>query len=197
MAFDSPNQEPLAKIGINIDENEHLFRPPPRGSLRVHTRMDTRLLTLRLIPGFDDSMIQHIIQAATQTQLKSLVLQLYGAGNLPTVKNDFIQILAEASDAGVLVVASTQCFSGCVMMGYYATGRALLDAGVVSANDMTLEAITGKLAYLHGRGDLSSKEIGKLMDVSLRGEVTPVDALPAPPLSSEFQRASRSGKKYL
>ena len=62
---------------------------------------------------------------------------------------------------------------------------------------MTLEAITGKLAYLHGRGDLSSKEIGKLMDVSLRGEVTPVDALPAPPLSSEFQRASRSGKKYL
>lgn len=123
LAFDSPNQEPLAKIGINIDENEHLFRPPPRGSLRVHTRMDTRLLTLRLIPGFDDAMMKHIVHAARQTQLKSLVLQLYGAGNLPMIKDDFIRVLADATDAGVLVVASSQCYSGSVVMGYYATGK--------------------------------------------------------------------------
>jgi L-asparaginase len=125
LAFDSPNQEPLAKIGINIDENVHLFRPPPRGSLRVHTSMDTRLLTLRLIPGFDDTMMKHIVQAARQTQLKSLVLQLYGAGNLPMIKDDFIRVLADATDAGVLVVASSQCYSGSVVMGYYATGRSI------------------------------------------------------------------------
>eukprot|EP00522_Entomoneis_paludosa_P003076 CAMPEP_0172474788 /NCGR_PEP_ID=MMETSP1065-20121228/69537_1 /TAXON_ID=265537 /ORGANISM="Amphiprora paludosa, Strain CCMP125" /LENGTH=396 /DNA_ID=CAMNT_0013232979 /DNA_START=31 /DNA_END=1221 /DNA_ORIENTATION=+ len=57
LAFDSPNMDPLAKIGITIDENEHLILPPPRGSLRVHSRMDTRLLTIRLVPGFDDSMM--------------------------------------------------------------------------------------------------------------------------------------------
>lgn len=51
MAFDSPNMEPLAKIGINIEENEHLLLPPARGALRVHTKMDTRTLTLRLVPG--------------------------------------------------------------------------------------------------------------------------------------------------
>jgi L-asparaginase len=47
-AFDSPNLLPLAEIGINIMENEHLFRPPPRGSFKINTDMDTRLITLRL-----------------------------------------------------------------------------------------------------------------------------------------------------
>ena len=39
MAFDSPNVEPLAKIGITIDENEALGLPIPRGPLKIHTRM--------------------------------------------------------------------------------------------------------------------------------------------------------------
>lgn len=62
---------------------------------------------------------------------------------------------------------------------------------------MTLEAITCKLAYLHGRGDLSFQEIAKLMDVSLRGEVTPADEFPEPPFSRELKRATRQGRKNL
>lgn len=70
------------------------------------------------------------------------------------------------------------------------------EAGVVSAHDMTLEAISCKAAYLLGRQDLSTKEVADLMGVSLRGEVTPPEALSPPPLSSTFQRAIRKGKKY-
>lgn len=66
MAFDSPNIEPLAKIGITIDENEHLVLPPAKGQLRVHTRIETRLLTIRLVPGFDDVMIHDMIEANAQ-----------------------------------------------------------------------------------------------------------------------------------
>ena len=54
--------------------------------------------------------------------------------------------------------------------GHYATGKALERAGVVSSNDMTLEAISCKIAYLMGRGDLSKDEIANLMCVSIRGE---------------------------
>ena len=49
-------------------------------------------------------------------------------------------------------------------------GKALEEAGVVSASDMTLEAIACKCAYLFGRQDLSRSEISNLMGVSLRGE---------------------------
>lgn len=113
LAFDSPNLDPLAKIGITIDENEHLCLPPPRGALRVHSRMDTRLLTVRLVPGFDDGMIKALIEAGAESKsLKTLVLQMYGTGNVPSVKDGFIQILADAKEKGVLVVAATQCFTG-------------------------------------------------------------------------------------
>ena len=54
--------------------------------------------------------------------------------------------------------------------GHYATGKALEDVGVTSSNDMTLEAISCKIAYLMGRGDLNRDEIANLMTVSVRGE---------------------------
>lgn len=187
-AFDSPNIPPLAEIGINIKENYHIFRPPPRGSFKINTSMDTRLITLRLVPGFDDASLKAMIEAATQTQLKGLVLQLYGTGNLPSLKDDLIQCLANATAAGVVVVATTQCISGSVIMGRYATGQKLLGAGVVSACDMTVEATTTKLAYLLGRGDLSINEVRDLMTVDLRGEITPECDLPPPPLASTYQR---------
>lgn len=61
---------------------------------------------------------------------------------------------------------------------------------------MTLEAISCKAAYLIGRGDLTNKEVADLMSVSLRGELTPSEALSPPPLPSPYQRASRKGKKF-
>eukprot|EP00797_Seminavis_robusta_P026113 Sro468_g149100.1 asparaginase 1 (410) ;mRNA; r:23611-24840 len=189
LAFDSPNIDALAHIGITIDEHDNLLRPPPKWRFRVHTRMETRLITLRLIPGFDDAMMGHMIHAARETNLKGLVLQLYGTGNLPSLKEDFVQVLADAVQAGVCVVACTQCFTGSVRMGHYATGRALNKAGVVSANDMTVEAANCKLAYLLGRGDLSFDEVRDLMGVDLRGELTPASRLPLPPLSSVYQEA--------
>ena len=170
-AFDSPNLLPLATTGISIKENEHLILPPARGVLRVHTKMDTRLLTIRLVPGFDDKILRHLIIAGAESgTLRALVLQLYGTGNAPSVKEEFIECLKEATELGILVVASTQCHIGSVVMGHYATGRALERAGVVSSNDMTLEATACKIAYLMGRGDLSRDEIADLMTVSMRGE---------------------------
>ncbi len=151
MAFDSPNLEPLAKIGIAINENEHLSLPRPRGALRVHTRMDTRLLTIRLVPGFDDAVIRQIIYGSYESNaLKVLVLQLYGTGNIPTATNSFVQLLADAVESDILVIATTQCQTGNVVIGQYETGLALREAGVISANDMTLEATSCKAAYLLG-----------------------------------------------
>eukprot|EP00970_Alexandrium_tamarense_P009837 scaffold1967_cov199-Alexandrium_tamarense.AAC.19 len=197
LAFNSPNIPPLATVGISIDENSHLILPPARGVLRVHTKMDTRLLALRLVPGFDDQILRHTVRAGAESgSLRALVLQLYGTGNAPSVKEDLVNCLKEATELGILVIAATQCHQGSVMMGHYATGKALERAGVVSSNDMTLEATSCKVAYLMGRGDLSRDEIGKLMCISMRGEVTHNDALPPPPFSSAYQRASRKGRHY-
>jgi len=136
------------------------------------------MVTIRLVPGFDDASIKAMINAARETHLKGLILQLYGTGNLPSVKDDLVHCLADAAEAGVCVVATTQCQTGSVIMGHYATGQKLLNAGVVSASDMTLEATTTKLAYLLGRRDLSIDEVRDLMTVDLRGEITPERDMP-------------------
>ena len=80
--------------------------------------------------------------------------------------------------------------------GTYAVGKALESAGVVSANDMTLEAIACKIGYLYGRRDLSHTEVCRLMGVSLRGEITPVESLSPPPLPSAYQLGLRKGRKF-
>mmetsp|Transcript_15675 Transcript_15675/g.35933 ORF Transcript_15675/g.35933 Transcript_15675/m.35933 type:complete len:458 (+) Transcript_15675:107-1480(+) len=181
LAFDSPNIDPLASIGISINENSHLLLPPARGALRVHLRMNPQLLAIRLVPGFDDEMIRLMIEANSEKQrLRALILQLYGTGNIPSVKESFIQLLADATDKGILVIASTQCFTGSVLLGHYATGRALLEAGAISAGDMTTEAIACKCAYLFGRRDLTIEQIVELMGTSLRGEMTTSDLLLPP-----------------
>lgn len=179
----------LLLIGINIDEREYLFMPPPKGAFRIRTEMDTRLITLRLVPGFDDACMIHMINAARETHLKGLILQLYGTGNMPSLKNDLVQALTDATESGVCVVITTQCHTGSVMLGHYATGRALIEAGAVSAGDMTLEATTAKLAYLLGRQDLSVDEIRHLMTVDLRGELTPAEQMSPPPLASTYEKA--------
>lgn len=98
--------------------------------MRIHTRLDTRLLTIRLVPGFDDIMIRSMVEANPESDnLRALVLQLYGTGNLPQIKESFIQLLADARDNGILVVAATQCYTGSVLMGHYAVGQALKEAG--------------------------------------------------------------------
>ena len=100
--------------------------------------------------------------------VKALILRSYGVGNAPQNKA-FLQELQEASDRGIVVVNLTQCMSGKVNMGGYATGNALAHAGVI-----TVEATLTKLHYLLSQ-ELDTGTIRKAMSQNLRGELTPDD----------------------
>ena len=53
----------------------------------------------------------------------------------------------------------------------YAVGRSIAEAGIISGVDMTVEAITTKLAYLCGRFPNIS-DVERWMGISIRGELT-------------------------
>lgn len=57
--------------------------------------------------------------------MQGVVLQTYGAGNAPDDRPDFLKVLKEASDIGVVIINITQCTKGCVMASY-ATGKVLM-----------------------------------------------------------------------
>lgn len=103
--------------------------------------------------------------------VKALILRSYGVGNAPQ-NPEFINELKQAAERGIVVVNLTQCMSGKVNMGGYATGNALAHAGVVSGSDLTVEATLTKLHFLLSQ-NLSSDEVRQQMQVNLRGELTP------------------------
>lgn len=172
-AFDSPNFPPLATVGATIAADRARWRPPPTSRLRVHMELDASVVCLRLAPGFDDSAIASMIEHATS--LKGVVLSLYGTGNGPSHKSDFIDTIKKAIERGVLVVAASQCTRGTVQLDTYEVGRLLLEIGVVSARDMTTEACVTKMAYLFGRG-VEGADLRRAMSDDLRGELSASDA---------------------
>ena len=53
--------------------------------------------------------------------MEGVVLQSYGAGNVPDTRADILQEFSAASERGVIIVNCTQCSSGYVSEKY-ATG---------------------------------------------------------------------------
>ena len=62
--------------------------------------------------------------------------QCYGAGNMPSNREDLLEAVTEAARSGVMVLVVTQCAHGGVS-GDYETGQALLDAGAIPGSDIT------------------------------------------------------------
>lgn len=91
------------------------------------------LATLRLFPG----MTGATARAFLAPPARGAVLETFGAGNSPQ-REDLMDALKQACDAGVVVVAISQCTKGSVSAAYQ-PGRALQRVGVVPGGDMTPE----------------------------------------------------------
>lgn len=168
-AFKSYNYPPLAHIGLGIDYyRDALLRPDDNRDLEVDYTLDYGVMFVDLHPAMTPIQFSH--QLSTPG-VKGIVMRTYGAGNGPTA-DWFIDEIRDAVDSGRVIVNITQCVSGAVRMGRYATGDSLAMAGVVSGHDMTSEAALTKLMYLLGRG-LSAEEVRRLMQVDLCGEISP------------------------
>lgn len=133
----------------------------------MHSTLNRNVGLLRLFPGITTQMVR----AFLQPPLEGAVLQSFGAGNVPSNREDLMAEFKAATNRGVVVVNCTQCQQG-IVMSVYETGRALLDVGVIPGSDMTPEAALTKLAYVLSKSEWDVNTKRQMMQSCLRGELT-------------------------
>jgi L-asparaginase len=167
-AFASPNYPYLAEAGLNIRYNEKFILTPDYSKpVRFNYAMDPHVVVLKLFPGISFEAVSANLDIPG---LRGMILETYGTGNSPSIPW-FINLLREAIDRGIVMTNVTQCLYGNVEMHRYGNGQQLEKLGVTSGYDITTEAALVKLMLLFGKYKLPA-EVRRLMQVSLRGEMT-------------------------
>lgn len=167
-AFKSFNYPPLAEIGIHMHYNYGAIDYSPRtAGISCFTQMDTNIAVLQLFPGIRTELVDSIIHTPG---LRGLILATYGSGNAPTDER-FLERIREAAGEGILIYNVTQCQGGTVEMGRYETSRKLLNYGVTSGYDITIESAICKMMYLLAKCK-DFNETKKNLNSSIRGEIT-------------------------
>ncbi len=166
-AFKSPNCLYLAEAGINIKYSDALLRKSCEGEFRVHKLQPVPIGVIKIFPGIQFELFEPIMT----DKLRGIVIETFGAGNLPGGGNELLPIIKKAIANGTVITVCTQCPNGRVTLGAYETSMMLKDAGAVCGYDLTTEAAVAKLYYLFSRG-YDNTQIKTLMETDICGELS-------------------------
>lgn len=166
-AFRSDNYPALAQAGIDIHYNKENILPLNNTTLpEFHQAFDQSVAMLRLFPGITRQIVEQI---CNMDGLKGLILQTYGSGNVMT-DQWFTEVMRNTVKRGIYVLNVTQCRAGGVKMGKYESSEGLIDAGVWSGYDMSLEAAITKMMYILGK-NMERQNAEACFKKSLSGEI--------------------------
>ena len=125
------------------------------------------IIIFSLFPGMQPDIVKKIMR---DKKLRGVIFRTFGSGNAPQDKW-LVDTLTQATRSGKTIVNITQCSTGSVKMNLYETGLQLLESGIISGHDSTVEAALTKLMFLLGKG-LTPEEINHHMNLSIAGEIT-------------------------
>jgi L-asparaginase len=123
-------------------------------------------MILKIFPGLNRRYFESMLQLP---ELKGVVLESYGSGNMPTY-SWMINAIKKAAKNGIILMNVSQCPGGKVVMGHYETSIELQKAGVISGGDSTVEAAITKLMFLLGQ-NLTTEETKYYLRNNLKGEI--------------------------
>ncbi|MGC9209942.1 MAG: Glu-tRNA(Gln) amidotransferase subunit GatD [Acidilobus sp.] len=166
-AFQSINDIPLAKVWpyegkIEVLRNDYR---PRSSEVSPENGFDDRVALIKFYPGMTNEVIDFLVDKGYH----GIVIEGTGFGH---VANRLIESLRRAREEGVPIVITTQTLFGRVDLNVYSTGRRMLEAGVIPADDMLPETAYVKLSWVLRRTrDL--EEVRRLMLTNLAGELNP------------------------
>ena len=189
------NTASLGRIGrvikLNSDSVENHMKwlePRARNKKELEIKkvfeMD-RIASLTEFPGMSSTLFENITNDIIETeagneerQIKGLILRSTGAGDPNVVEEDENEKFKNLRDGfkylkenEIPIVITTQAPDGVASMDVNSPGKIAFDLGAIPAWDMSIEAMTVKLAWLLGR-KFPYDEIRTLMTQPFRGEIS-------------------------
>jgi L-asparaginase len=164
--FESPNCQPLATIGLNINLNKNLILQK-QSNIQLKPFFDSNIINVRVYPGLNPDYYLKMIN----DKIKAVIIEGFGAGNFPDTDKKWVNFINKCIDAKILVVIGSQSLHGKVDLELYKSAKEAKKSGAISLNDMTFEAALVKLMILFGNYT-DSEKIKSIFNSSIAGEVT-------------------------
>lgn len=141
-AFQSPNLLPLAAIGAEIRLHPQAGEFPRQLPAGVGATLNLKIHTVTPHPG--------MAWFPAPVRARAVLLQAFGAGNLPMDRADLQAFLRDCQDRQLPVVVTSQCPHGGVDLAAYEMGRKLEAMGVISGGLHTRWTALAKLGLVLG-----------------------------------------------
>lgn len=159
-AFQSINVRPIGHVtGADVSFTQP-YRQAGKGPCTVDAAWDEEVSMILSYPGLWPDHIEDVVKKATV---------IVGTG-LGHIARRCLPGIEAVIDKGAHVVMASQCIHGRVNMNVYATGRDLLQAGVLPADDMLPETAYVKMMWILGHTQ-DPAEVRELFLTPLAGEL--------------------------
>jgi glutamyl-tRNA(Gln) amidotransferase subunit D len=165
-AFQSINAKPLGRVEYpsrNVKIHSSFVKRGEK-KLVLHDTLESKCALIKYAAGAsNESLLFH-----SGSGYRGIVIEGTGLGHVST---EWIPLIKTVIDAGIPVVITSQCISGRICDRVYDTGRDILKAGAIEAEDMMAEVALVKLMWVLGQTQ-DIKNIKAMMQTNISGEMT-------------------------
>jgi len=159
-AFDSPNYPLLGVAGVDIKIHFNQLLEQNAVGVTYGKLLDQRVGLVKLYPGINLEAYRSVFDPLVH---RAVVIEAFGSGNTPN-HEAFAKVLSEYVNRGGVILTISQCTSGSIQPGKYASGHLLAELGAWNGTDLTTEAAVTKLMwYLGTHAEPSAEEFCRVV----------------------------------
>jgi len=169
-AFETVDPVPIGEIAREIYLTDPLVKKRNNKVPYWDGKLIPNVSLVRVFPGITPK----ILEILPEMGYKGIIIEGYGAGNVPIQRKSFANTVKKLYDQGIPVVVTTQCVFGRTEPLLYQTGKHVFDAGAISGHDMISEVAMIKLMWALAKvKENDIEKVKKYMYQNLAGEINP------------------------